>query len=62
MGKRMVEQRLAATSDSTVHAGFSISSQVLPSLIAALDTLAILSVALVSFMVLVGDYPQDTEH
>ena len=58
----MVEQRLAATEDSTVRAGFSISSQVLPSLIAALDTFAILSVALVSFLVLVGSYPDDTDH
>src|SRR5215470_677759 len=58
----MVEQRLAATQDSTARAGFSISSQVLPSLIAALDTFAILSVALVSFLVLVGSYPDDTDH
>jgi Undecaprenyl-phosphate glucose phosphotransferase len=50
----MVEQRLAATPDTTIRAGFSISSQVLPGLIAALDTFAILSVALISFLVLVG--------
>src|SRR5215510_6949410 len=58
----MVEQRLAATGDSTVRAGFSISSQVLPSLIAALDTFAILSVALVSFLILVGSFPDDIDH
>src|SRR5947207_7622561 len=57
----MVEQRLAATQDSTVRAGFSISSQVLPSLIAALDTFAILSVALVSFLLVVDSFPDDAE-
>jgi putative colanic acid biosysnthesis UDP-glucose lipid carrier transferase len=58
----MVEQRLAATGDSIVRAGFSISSQVLPSLLALLDTFAILSVALVSFLIVVGSYPEDADH
>jgi Undecaprenyl-phosphate glucose phosphotransferase len=58
----MVEQRLTAAQDSTTHAGFSISSQVLPGLIATLDTFAILTVALVSSLILVGGIPDDTDH
>lgn len=58
----MIEQRLAATPGSTVRAGFSISSQVLPGLIAGLDTFAILSVALLSFLVLVGSDAGETDH
>jgi Undecaprenyl-phosphate glucose phosphotransferase len=57
----MVEQRLAVTPDSTVRAGFSISSQVLPGLMAAVDTVAILSVAVASFLTLVGGYPDDAD-
>src|SRR5215813_8290791 len=62
MGKVMTEQRLAAAQDSVAPAGFSISSQVLPGLMAALDTIAIWSVALISFAVLVGEYLDEAEH
>jgi putative colanic acid biosysnthesis UDP-glucose lipid carrier transferase len=58
----MTEQRLTAAHGSTASAGFSISSQVLPGLMAALDTLAIWSVALVFFAVLVGGYLDQAEH
>src|SRR5262245_49560153 len=61
MGEVMTEQRLAAAQDSVAPAGFSISSQVLPGLVAALDTLAIWSVALISFSALVGGYPDESE-
>jgi Undecaprenyl-phosphate glucose phosphotransferase len=57
----MTEQRLAAAHGPATSAGFSISSQVLPGLMAALDTLAIWSVAIVSFAVLVGGYPDESE-
>src|SRR5262245_37723222 len=53
----MTEQRLAAARDPATSAGFSISSQVLPGLMAALDTLAIWSVAVISFAAVVGGYP-----
>jgi Undecaprenyl-phosphate glucose phosphotransferase len=58
----MTEQRLAAAHDPATSAGFSISSQVLPGLMAALDTLAIWSVALISFAALVGGYLDEAEH
>src|SRR5262245_58396395 len=51
----MVEQRLRAAQDSTPRAAFSISSHVLPGLVATLDTFAIMSVALLSFLVLVSN-------
>src|SRR6266581_4029876 len=57
----MTEQRLAAAEDSIAPAGLSISSQVLPGLMAALDTLAIWSVALISFVALAGGYPDEAE-
>src|SRR5262245_29676273 len=62
MGELMLEQRLAATRDSTVRAGYSISSQVVPGLIVALDTFAVLSVALASVLVLVDSFPDDADH
>src|SRR5215470_7747022 len=57
----MTEQRLAAAQDPARSAGFTISSQVLPGLMAALDTLAIWSVALISFAALVGGHLDESE-
>src|SRR4051812_44549253 len=57
----MTEQRLAAAQDSIASTGFSISSQVLPGLMAVLDTVAIWSVALISFAALVENYLDGAE-
>src|SRR3954453_19008779 len=57
----MVDQRLAATQGADVHPGFAISSQVLPGLMAVVDTCAIFSVALISFVLLVGSYLDEAD-
>ena len=50
----MAKQRLE---NSATHVGFSISSQVLPGLMAALDSVAILAAALIPYVTLVGSFP-----
>ena len=58
----MAEQRLEPAQNTAAHAGFSISSQVLPGLMVVLDSVAILSAALVSYLALVGNYLDDPNH